>query len=355
MIALEHVPLADEAHDRAFMDLWIQDFGACALSAADEVGIFDALAEGGQTPRALAGSLRLDEEAVTATCRALVAMEALTANAAAFELTPYARSFWVRRSPAYRGREFHRHREWEQHERIVDTLETGWSPLLDSEESFTDAWRRGDVSEESAENFTRVMHSMILTPSLAAVRSGAFAAVRHLVDIGGGSGALAAALIAHQPESRATVMELEPVCAASRRILAATLSGAKVDYFPASFFDDPWPANADAFSLSNILHDWPVDTCRQILDRALAALPPGGALFVHEALLDDDRCAPRMTAIFNLLMRMNHRGQQFTRDDIVGLLEERGFGNIRVVHSYSYWSVIAAEKPRLRLAQAPSS
>jgi hypothetical protein len=345
MIALDEVPLADEDHDRAFMDVWIQDFGACALSAADQLRIFDAVADGSRTPRQLAQSLRLDQAAVTALCRALVAMDSLSPDADGFELTSSARLFWLRRSPCYRGREFDRHRDWEQHQRIVETLESGWAPLLDTDESFTDAWRRGEVSEESADSFTRVMHSMILTPSLAAVRSGAFAQVRHLVDVGGGSGALAAALIAHQPQSRATVMDLEPVCAASRRILAETSTGNRVEYFPASFFDDPWPRDADAFSLSNILHDWPIDTCRQLLDRALDALPAGGALFVHEALLDDSQCSPRMTAIFNLLMHMNHRGQQFTRNGLFALLEERGFCKPRVLHSYSYWSVIAADKP----------
>ena len=348
MIALDEVPLADEEHDRAHMDLWISDFGACALSAADVLGLFNALVDGGRTAETLAGQLRLDARAVHATCRALVAMGVLSSDRDTFELTPPARLFWVETSPTYRGREFHRHRGWEQHERIVETLRAGWAPLLDTEASFTDAWRRGEVSVESAQNFTRVMHSMILTPSLAAVRSGAFADVRHLVDVGGGSGALAAALVAHQPGCRATVMDLEPVCAASREILAEIRSGAAVAYHVANFFDDPWPTDADAFCLSNILHDWPVPTGREILARAFAALLPGGHLFVHEALLNDDRTSPRMTALFNLLMCMNHRGQQFTRGDLFGLLEEQGLCNPRVVSTYSHWSVVAADKPAAR-------
>src|SRR5690606_34957370 len=156
-----------------------------------------------------------------------------------------------------------------------------WSPLLDTDEAFTSAWRRGSVSSTSAENFTRVMHSMILTPSLAAVRSGAFSEVRHLVDVGGGSGALAAALVSHRPECRVTVMDLHPVCESSKRILSAIRGGADVEYFPGNFFEDAWPADADAFCLSNILHDWPLEVCRELLDRAHGALPPDGRLFVH--------------------------------------------------------------------------
>jgi 16S rRNA G1207 methylase RsmC len=180
---------------------------------------------------------------------------------------------------------------------------------------------------------------------LAAVKSGAFLAVKHLVDVGGGSGALAATLLAHQPACRATVMDLAPVCEASKTILASVESGSKVEYFPANFFADAWPFDADAFSLSNILHDWPLSRCREILRRAFTALPAGGRVFVLEALLDAERCTPRMSVLFNLLMQINHRGQQFTAQQLFELLLETGFSEPRVVHAYSYWSLVTARKP----------
>src|SRR5690606_31257702 len=158
MIALDQLPLADAAYDREFLDIWIQDFGACTLSASDDVGIFDALSHRAMTPEELAEQLCLDAPAVQAVCCALVAMGALLKDHQGFELSSSARLFWVGASPCYRGREFDRHRHWEQHERIVETLRLGWSPLLDTDEAFTSAWRRGSVSSTSAENFTRVMH-----------------------------------------------------------------------------------------------------------------------------------------------------------------------------------------------------
>ena len=135
------------------------------------------------------------------------------------------------------------------------------------------------------------------------------------------------------------------MCEASKAILANAESGAKVEYFPANFFSDAWPSDADAFSLSNILHDWPISQCREILRRAFAALPAGGHMFVLEALLDPGSCAPRMTVLFNLLMQINHRGQQFTRQQLFELLVEAGFQEPRVVHTYSYWSLVTARKP----------
>ena len=216
MIDLREIELVDEDFDRQFMDEWIHDFGACALSAADQLGLFDAFEGDTLSPTQLSQQLKLDEIALRATCRALVAMGAMRCRGDSFALSDFGEKLWVSTSPAYRGREFDRHRGWEQHERIVETLRKGWAPLLATTEAFSEGWRRGDVSADSAETFTRVMHSLILSPSVAAVRSGAFARLRHLVDVGGGSGALAAAVLAHHPESRATVMDLAPVCAASR-------------------------------------------------------------------------------------------------------------------------------------------
>jgi hypothetical protein len=345
MIALDQLPLADEVHDQAFLDFWIQDFGACTLSAADEVGIFVALAQSGQTAPQIADLLRLDPESTQAVCRALVSLHALTVHDDVFELTPFSRAFWIKRTPTYRGREFDRHRDWEQHQRIVDTLESKWAPLHAGDESFTASWRKGTLSADSAIAFTRVMHSMILMPSLAAVRSDALSDLRHLVDVGGGSGALCAALAAHQPDTRVTVMDLQPVCDASKKILDGVRSGSRVAHFPCNFFDDPWPVDADGFLFSNILHDWPVKTCRTLLALAFDALEPSGRVYVHEALLEPDRCSPRMTCLFNLLMHMNHRGQQFTQQDLFELLEDAGFQSPRVVHAYSYWRLVEAKKP----------
>jgi hypothetical protein len=41
--------------------------------------------------------------------------------------------------------------------------------------------------------------------------------------------------------------------------------------------------------MGHVLHDWDPGQKRALIARAYAALPPGGALLVYEALIDDDR------------------------------------------------------------------
>ena len=40
--------------------------------------------------------------------------------------------------------------------------------------------------------------------------------------------------------------------------------------------------------MGHILHDWDLAEKRMLIGKAYEALPPGGALIVYEAMIDDD-------------------------------------------------------------------
>ena len=53
--------------------------------------------------------------------------------------------------------------------------------------------------------------------------------------------------------------------------------------------------------MGHILHDWTLDEKMMLLRKAYDALPPGGALIVYEAIIDD----ARKQNAFGLLMSLN--------------------------------------------------
>ena len=69
---------------------------------------------------------------------------------------------------------------------------------------------------------------------------------------------------------------------------------------PGDFFADPLP-QADVLVMGHILHDWDLEQKRLLIGKAYEALPPGGALIVYDAIIDDER---RENA-FGLLMSLN--------------------------------------------------
>jgi hypothetical protein len=84
-----------------------------------------------------------------------------------------------------------------------------------------------------------------------------------------------------------------------------------------SFFD-PLPAGADAYVLSDILHDWDDDHVRAILSRCRDAAGVAGAIVVIEPLLGHAGTA------IDLFMLMCFGGRERTVDQLAALAAECG-------------------------------
>jgi hypothetical protein len=327
-------------------DASLEPFGLGCISAADELGIFDSLAAGARTADELGKLLNLSPQAVDRICRVLVAGDFMGLDGQHFSLTDIARAYFVSASPLFRGPTLSRWREDRAHKRIVATAKEGWSPIADKEKSFTEQWEKGEISIEGARHFTAMMHSLILAPSIAAARSGAFENINHIVDVGGGSGAFAMALKAANPKTIVTLFDLPAVCEVAKENLASNGFLSQVVLFPGNFFSDNWPEGCDGMYLSNILHDWPIPRCEEILANVFKRLPVGGKVFINEVLLAEDGISPRMAVLFHLLMYMNHRAQQFRFSELADLLNRVGFRDVRIESRYSYYSLISATKDR---------
>jgi SAM-dependent methyltransferase len=104
----------------------------------------------------------------------------------------------------------------------------------------------------------------------------------------------------------------------------------RVTFHPGDFFKDPLP-KTDVLIMGHILHDWNLDEKMMLLRKAYDALPAGGALIVHEALIDD----ARKKNAFGLLMSLNmlietHGGFDFTGADCRRWMKEAGFKRTKV-------------------------
>lgn len=123
----------------------------------------------------------------------------------------------------------------------------------------------------------------------------------HILDLGGGTGALSSAVLAGLPRSRVTVLDVDAeMLAEARRRLAGF--GDRVSFEQASFLD-PLPA-ADAVVASLALHHVHDLDTKTALYRAIHdALSPGGVLLNLDAAVSEgerlnrlvfDRMAARM-------------------------------------------------------------
>lgn len=93
-----------------------------------------------------------------------------------------------------------------------------------------------------------------------------------VLDVGGGDGTVLAAILRAHPDVRGRVLDLAPTAAAATDRFAAAGIDDRAGAIPGSFFD-PVPVGADAYLLSDILHDWDDDHARKILAGAVGPPP----------------------------------------------------------------------------------
>ena len=82
-----------------------------------------------------------------------------------------------------------------------------------------------------------------------------WAAVRHVADIGGGTGTLIAEVLQRNPGLRGTLADLPETAARARQYLAGLGLDGRCEVVGQSFFD-PLPPGADAYLLNRVIHDW---------------------------------------------------------------------------------------------------
>jgi len=117
--------------------------------------------------------------------------------------------------------------------------------------------------------------------------SGGWEAVRSVVDVGGGTGAMLAEILRIHPEVRGTLVDLTRTVALSGEIFRAAGVTERVTTVGQSFFD-PLPAGADIYLLKGILNDWPDAEATEILSRCAEAARPDGRVVVLGGVTPDE-------------------------------------------------------------------
>ncbi|WP_328453778.1 methyltransferase [Amycolatopsis sp. NBC_00438] len=102
---------------------------------------------------------------------------------------------------------------------------------------------------------------------------------RHVVDVGGGTGALLAAVLETDPALRGTLVDLPDTVRRGREHLAARGLGDRCAFAGQSFFD-PLPEGGDVYVLSSVLHDWADRDAARILGRCAEAAGAGGRVLI---------------------------------------------------------------------------
>ena len=340
--------------DKPIWDTWMSQWHLPSLTVALELRLFDLIAESeeeGLSVSQLSHMLALSSDrGLKALLQALVASDYLERiSRGVYMCTTLSRTFLSNSAtPEFYWGEMLGGADGaaERHRQLIDTIKN--DDIIGAAEE----WETGELTLERAEELTQAFHSHSLPSAQGAAKLFPLANTKHLLDIGGGSGCYSAAFVEANRQLQATVMDLPPVCKVTKKKYFDKLSNDIVGEYeerlhtlPKDMFKDKWPEPTDGFDaifFSNILHDWSMETCRELLEKSFRSLPSGGELLLHEMLLDSDEITP---ACFSVHMAVYTRGQQFFFDELKDMAEDAGFVDVRNSPTHGYYSIISAKKP----------
>ena len=193
---------------------------------------------------------------------------------------------------------------------------------------------------EDASLFSEMMVGIHNQEPAAVAAAYDFSVFKTIVDVGGATGNMLAAVLSHHAGPRGILFDRPHVVTDAPTLLDAKGVSDRVTIEAGDFFKSV-PTGADAYILSHIIHDWDEDQCLTILGNVRKAMNPAGRLLLVEMVLPLGD-TPHPGKMLDMTMLVSMGGQERTEVEYGSLLTKAGFRLTRVVPTSSAASIVEA-------------
>jgi len=309
--------------------------------AAAKLGLADHLTAGPKSADELAETTQTHAPTLHRFMRTLAGLGILTeGDAERFALTPLGEAL---RSDApgsaratlmaFCGPTF-----WRSWEEIVYSLETGKT-------GFEKAWgvpvfEHLAKHPEEASHFSEAMVGFHGAEPPTVAEAYDFSRFETVVDVGGATGNMLAAILSRHPEPRGVLFDRPHVVGDAPALLEAKGVSDRVTVEAGDFFETV-PSGGDVYIMSHIIHDWNEEQCLTILGHCRKAIKPDGRLLIVETVLPPGD-TPHQGKVQDMVMLVIPGGQERSEAEYDALLEKGGFRLERVVPTTSVVSIVEA-------------
>ena len=319
-------------------------WGSKTLLSAVELGLFTELGDGPLDEEALRQRLGLHPRSARDFLDALVALGMLERRDGRYANTPATDCYLDRNKPSYVGGmlEMANARLYPFWGGLAEALRTG-RPQNEAKHG-GDFFGALYADPARLEGFLKAMTG--LSAPVAAAIAAKFPWANHtsLIDIGTAQGGLPVRIAQAHRHLTGGGFDLPPVEPLFTRYVTAHGLTDRLRFHPGDFLRDPLPA-ADILVMGHILHDWELEVKQQLLAKAYAVLPAGGALIVYDMIIDDERRQNAAGLLMSLNMLIETPGGfDYTGADCVGWMRQAGFREARVEHLTGAYSMAVGIK-----------
>ncbi|MBT1672837.1 methyltransferase [Curtobacterium flaccumfaciens] len=249
-----------------------------AIVAAQELGVYEQLATAGpQSLEELGSALRLPEHQLRVLLFAVATTGLITRDGFKYQLSEEARELFDPTNDGNWGRILRGWRDiyYPGFLHTTEAIRRGENVALEALEG----GKSGTLYEKLAGSAQeRVFHDSMAAFTLQSlddmVNQPEWPTVRTALDVGGGDGTSAAALLRTYPDLRITVLDHESVT-------DLIPSHERLQVHSGDFTTEQWQEGFDAVLFSHVLEVFDESQIRELLKKAYGALRPGGQLFVY--------------------------------------------------------------------------
>lgn len=203
---------------------------------------------------------------------------------------------------------------------------------------FTDLLR----SPEDEANFDAAMADITRLAAMAVAAAYDFTAIRTLVDVGGGNGALLIGILRANPSLHGIVYDQPATAARAKKQIEEGGFAERCQAIGGDFFKEV-PAGGDAYILKHVIHDWDDERAVTILRNCHRALGSGGKLLIVEGVYPariDQSVESRGAAANDVNMLVSTGGRQRSEAEFRSLYDLAGFKLTRIIPTGVRFSVI---------------
>jgi O-methyltransferase domain/Dimerisation domain len=311
------------------------------ICVAAKLGLADQLASGPKSAVELAGPMQVHAPSLHRLMRTLAGLGILTEQPAQrFALTRLGEALKTGAPGSARstllvfGSAWQRS-AWDNMEHSVQTGQPGFDKAHDV--PFFDYLAD---HPEDASLFSETMVGLHNLEPPAVADAYEFSVFKTIVDVGGATGNMLAAVLSRHAGPRGILFDRPHVVKDAPSLLTASGVNDRVTIVPGDFFLSV-PPGADAYILSHIIHDWDEDQCLTILGHVRKAMNPAGRLVVVEMVLPFGDTA-HQGKMLDMAMLVLLGGQERTEAEYAALLGKAGFRLARVVPTNSAASILEA-------------
>jgi len=310
------------------------------LGVAAKLRLFDQMADGPRAASDLAAATGSHPEALRRLMRALAVLGLARQEAQdRFALTAPGRLLIEHEPGSIRGMALHwGERLWGALSQLEQSVATGEAWRLSGAAGFAHMARDPDQMVM----FHQSMADQTGPVAEAVLEAYDFAAFGRVIDVGGGYGALLAAILRAHPRLTGQVYDLPELEPPAALYLQAAGVSDRASFVGGSFFDEI-PPGADAYLMKMIIHDWEDEEATLILRNCAKALGAGGVLLVMERIAPELAAPSDYVAIRgDIVMLTAAGGKERTRSEYEALLARAGLKLRRIVPTTSGFSVLEA-------------